>query len=482
MLGRKRLTTSSRVALAVTTVLAVGIVLVSAVAYLGVTRRLAADLDRRLLAEAQSFASAVQGPIGAGRSDITSLARTYLSARTAAGAGAHPLLLIRTASGRTLTNSRVEIWRAPVARLALKAQDAQRAFLNMDFGRATYRAATVPITDADGRVIAVFMAALPTSPAREVATQLAWALAGAGVATLLAGFVLSAGFARASLAPLHEVASTADRITQALLTERIDYSGPEDEVGTLVKALNRMLDRLEVAFGEQRRFVADASHELRTPLAVIKGNLDLVQHPRVSKKDREHAYEMAHDEIDRMNRLVEDLLTLARLESGQPVEAETVEVEACTLLEEARARARTLTSVPIELSCPTGTAWVRGDGDQLMQAVLNLLANAAAHTPSDGRIDASCAADDGEVRLTVADTGPGIPEKDLGRLFDRFHRGSGPRPKSSGGSGLGLAITQRLVELHGGTVSAANRPEGGAVFTIHLPRIPAPDGQESREA
>lgn len=458
-------------ALAVTAVLTVGILVMSAIAYVGVSRRLSGDLDRALLQEADAYAAAIAKTPLNKEQDLVAVSRAYLAARTGAGSGPRAILLVRFGSGKVLSNSEVPIERAAGSRTALDPRFARRAFLDFTLAKTAYRVATVPIAGANGRVVAVFEAALSESPDRVVVSQLGWTLGAAGLAVVVFGAALSAWVARASLAPVRRAAATAERITQSSLGGRVAYDGAADEVGAMVGSLNAMLDRLETAFTEQRRFIADASHELRTPLAVIKGHLEVARDARLTDEEQADLAAIVTDEVDRMTRLVDDLLVLARLESGRVRPHQ--ELELSTVLEEAVARARSLGRTPIEQRCE-GPLWVSGDPDQLMQALLNLLANAVAHTPEDGVVTALCYAQGEAALVGIADSGPGIRPEEIDRIFDRFYRAQGPRPSPSSGSGLGLAITKRLVQLHRGTIRAANRPEGGAVFTVSLPRIAAP--------
>jgi signal transduction histidine kinase len=190
---------------------------------------------------------------------------------------------------------------------------------------------------------------------------------------------------------------------------------------------------------------------------------------------------MIETEASRMTRLLDELLALARLEGAmhafQPLEVRTTLVEGA-------ARARKLAERTITVSCSPG-AWINGDPDLLDQAIVNILRNAVAHTTDGGNITLSCTATPVSVTLSVTDDGPGIPQDDLNRIFDRFYRAQGPRPGDSGGAGLGLAIAKRLVDLHGGTMAAENVAGGGACFSITLPRIAPPrayDDDGQREA
>lgn len=473
MSGRRRLTASGRVALAVTLVLLAGTAALAAIGSAGARARLTADLDRTLVREAQAFAAAVgTAPAGDERS-LREAARTYLGAREASEAGVAPVLLIAFSNGRVISNSALRIENAEGNVAARSPAAAERGIADVIVDGEVFRVASSPILGPDGAQVAVFQAALPESAASRVADQIALALALAGLGVVMVGAALSAWVARTSLAPLTRIAETAGRIEQGRLAERMTYEGPDDEIGRLVRAVNAMLDRLEGAFAEQKLFVADASHELRTPLTILRGALYVLEREGTTLEDRAEALSILDAETGRMARLVDDLLSLARLEAGEVRPFQPLHVR--TLLEEAAARCRAMGAEAL-VDADDGL-WVSGDPDQLEQVLLNLVGNAMDHgdcvplhlTAHPGSLGGRPAA-----RIEVADCGPGIRAEDLPRIFDRFYRTGGPRTGDGGGSGLGLAIAKRLVELHGGEIVAANRPEGGAVFTIDVPAIEAP--------
>jgi signal transduction histidine kinase len=463
---------SARVAVAVTLVLALGVLMLSLAAYWRVSVSLATDLDRSLLREAEAFSGAISPGVAAG-TDLRAATRTYLAARSQASGTSRPVLLVHFATGTPslISNSDLLLEDATGNSTALDVATAKAAFIDLRLGAEEYRATTVPVRSAQGTVVAVFEAALPTSGVSALATELLVTMLGIGLLVVALGVFVAVWAARASLRPLARTASTTARITKSSLAERIEYSGPEDEVGLVVSAVNEMLDRLEAAFGEQRRFTADASHELRTPLAVISGHVEMLRDIAMDPVERAEELALIADEVARMARLVDDLLALARLESAAPGAHQPLEV--ASLLEEAAARGRGLgmRRMTVEVA---PDLWVSGDPDQLMQALLNLVGNAVAHTGDGGAIMLGAQPADGRVRITVADDGPGIRREELTRVFDRFYRAQGPRSIATGGSGLGLAITKRLVELHGGTITAENGPQGGAVFTIELRRAERP--------
>jgi two-component system, OmpR family, sensor kinase len=451
-----------------TSVLAIGIGALCVLAYATTLRSLIAETDRTLLHEARSYASAM-----AGSKDSTSLASTtygYLEVRTGPAAGPDPILFVSISGRRPLANSTVLLEDAVGNAAAKEPTRAPAGFADVRVGGVGYRVITSPIADSQGRRIGIFQAALSNETPKVIATSVAQALGAAGLMVMLVGLTLSLWAARASLRPLQDMADDAATISHAAPGHRIAYDGPADELGSLADSLNAMLSRLERSFAEQRRFVADASHELRTPVAVIRGNVEILRSGRLSQEDADDTLGMIEAESARMTRLLDELLSLARLEGSM---REFQPLDVATMLHEGAARARTLGDRRITVECARGL-WVSGDPDLLDQALANVLRNAVAHTPEGGQIALSCSATPTDVALMVTDDGPGIRQADLDRIFDRFYRARTPRPRDSGGAGLGLAIAKRLVDLHDGTMRAENVTPTGARFTITLPRIEPP--------
>jgi two-component system OmpR family sensor kinase len=278
---------------------------------------------------------------------------------------------------------------------------------------------------------------------------------------------------RNSLLPLDRIGHTAGRIAGGDLSHRVDATDERTEVGRVGVALNKMLDRLEDAFTERqasedrlRQFIADASHELRTPLASIRGYAELHRMGAArSDEDVEKAMRRIEDEAARMGVLVEDLLTLARLD--EVADAPHAEVDLTPLARDTVADAHaTAPDRAIGIQAD-GPAVVLGDAHQLRQVLGNLVRNALVHTTAG--IDVTVRRDNGEVELTVRDHGPGLPTDDPNALFERFWRAEGGRERGKSGAGLGLAIVAAIVGAHGGRVSAANAEGGGAAFTVTLP-------------
>jgi two-component system, OmpR family, sensor kinase len=297
---------------------------------------------------------------------------------------------------------------------------------------------------------------------------------------LVTGVVLAAlaGLAlwvvRIGLRPLEEIGSTAAAIAAGDLSRRVERAEPRTEVGRLGLALNAMLGQIERAFEAQRaserklrRFVADASHELRTPLSAVRAYAELFTRGAKSRPaDLARSMHGIERESERMSALVEDLLLLARLDEGRPLEREPVQLDA--VVGEAVETAQAVEPErPIELRAEP--AAVLGDRDRLRQIVDNLLANVRAHTPADTPVSVRVARADGNALVEVADSGPGIDPDQVARVFERFYRTDSSRSRERGGVGLGLSIVAAVAEAHGGSVEAESEAGRGATFRITLP-------------
>jgi signal transduction histidine kinase len=271
-----------------------------------------------------------------------------------------------------------------------------------------------------------------------------------------------------ALAPLATVTQTAEQITHADdLSRRIVYvASPKDEIGILIRAFNRTLERLENLFTSQQRFLADVSHELRTPLTVIKGNADLIR--KLGPDDE--SLDTIKDEADRMTRMVGDLLLLAQAESGKlPLTSASVALD--ELLTDVFQQMRVLAGEKVHLKLTEiDQAVVMGDRDRLKQVLINLASNAIHYTPAGGEVYLSLSKTGSIARLVVRDTGPGISTVDLPHIFDRFYRGEKSRTRSkTGGFGLGLSIAYFIVEAHGGRIEVDSHEGQGTTFAVYLP-------------
>ncbi len=274
----------------------------------------------------------------------------------------------------------------------------------------------------------------------------------------------------AALRPVESMRAEAARISASEPGRRLPVTDSDDELARLGQTLNAMLARLEEAIERERRFVGDASHELRTPLANLKAELDLALRRSRTAGELEAAIRSASEETDRLSRLADDLLVLARADRGRlPVRRSPLDLArlASTAIESFEATARDH-GVRLEL---TGSGPLVADLDEarMRQALANLLDNAIRHTPRGGLVSVDVSRRDGEVRLAVRDTGEGFPAGSVPGVFEAFARPDGGRSRADGGAGLGLAIVRAVAEGHGGTVHADNASGGGAVVTITIP-------------
>jgi two-component system, OmpR family, sensor kinase len=294
------------------------------------------------------------------------------------------------------------------------------------------------------------------------------------IVVVIAG-ALAWALVRVELRPLRRIEDTAAAIAAGDLSQRVDVGAPGTEVGHLGESLNAMLVQIERAFDERRasesrlrRFVADAGHELRTPLTSVRGYAELYRRGGAGRPaDLAMIMARIESEAERMGVLVDDLLLLANLDQGRPLERHPVELS--RLVTEMATDQRMLHSDwPVQLRVAPDIEVV-GDELRLRQAVGNLLANTRAHTPPGTRIVISVSVRDGMAAIEVADDGPGVPADVMGRVFERFFRADPSRSRASGGSGLGLSIVAAIAEAHGGGVEVESPAVGGAVFRILLP-------------
>jgi signal transduction histidine kinase len=304
----------------------------------------------------------------------------------------------------------------------------------------------------------------PLSPVEEAQSEVqrTFLLAGglALAAALLAGYLLAARTA----APLRRMAATAAAVDGGDLTPRIGAERSASvEARTLAEAFNHMLDRLDDAFSRQRQFVSDASHELRTPLTAIRGQLEVLAGGAEPDRAEVRRVEgVVLTEMARIERLVDDLLTLARLDEEAPLQRREISLDPYL-----RGIAEQEAFGPVAVGeLPAGT--LRADPDRLTQVIRNLLANARRHAGPDGRVAISAEARGPRVTICVDDDGPGISPAERERVFGRFHRSEASRARGSGGSGLGLAIARSIVELHGGRIWVEDSPLGGARVAFEL--------------
>ncbi|MDQ4078209.1 MAG: ATP-binding protein [Chloroflexota bacterium] len=289
---------------------------------------------------------------------------------------------------------------------------------------------------------------------------------------LLAGGV---GFflADRALRPIDDVTHTARQISASDLSQRLHYAGPADEVGRLAHTFDEMLDRLEAAWLQERRFTADAAHELRTPLTVLKGQIEVTRARSRSTAEYELTLDQLEEQVERLIRLASDLLFLARFDQVRRREVwEAIDLSRL-LASLADQIAPLLASKQIHLATDVAPhLFIYGESDLLIRLFLNLLQNAHKYTPEGEQVTLAARHVGETVQVTVADTGVGIPAEALPHLFERFYRVQDDRSRATGGAGLGLAIAQEIAQAHGGAITVESELGEGTTFVVTLPRQP----------
>jgi two-component system, OmpR family, sensor kinase len=325
--------------------------------------------------------------------------------------------------------------------------------------------------------------------------EIADALAGAVAIAVLAGIGLP--LVRASLAPLRRIEATAAAIAGGDLSRRIDHPSGGTEVGRLADALDIMLSRIEAAYqaraeGEadalrseerMRQFIADASHELRTPLTSVRGlaEFGLQQGEQASTSELLRLMTLISRESSRMGRLVEDLLMLARFDTGRPLDRHPVDL--VSIASQAVQGARVVDpGRPVTLVTADPILILYGDPERLRQILDNLIGNALQHTPPGSPVTVSLHSGDGVGEIVVADAGPGMTPQQAAHVFERFYRADEARTRTRGGTGLGLSIAASLAAAHGGSITVDTQPGQGAAFHVRLPLAAPVQAQPERSA
>jgi signal transduction histidine kinase len=389
-------------------------------------------------------------------------------------AGRDTGIVVYDASRRAIVASdpggRVERWpAAPHESLeaALNGVEVQRVVRQ---GTRRTLVLLLPLRTSDGSTLGVLEMAGSLELVDRVRTQLGIAL-GVGLVIAVVVTGLLAGWAgRAALGPLERMVRVTRHIADGDLSARVQLER-QDEVGQLAAAFDQMVERLEAAFAAQRQLVSDAAHELRTPLNGLAGTLEIVQ-VGLERGDLDGARRLlgsVEGELDRLGRLVNDLLTLSSLDERSPTPM--VPVALVPILRDVVRRARILAPDHQIAARLDQSATVLGNRDQIERVFTNVLDNAVKYTPPPGRIELALRLVDGLAQVTVSDTGRGIPPEDLPHIFDRFYRADRARARQHGGAGLGLAIVQAIVSAHGGQIAAESSPGTGTTIRVSLPTV-----------
>lgn len=438
---------------ALTTVVLVG---TGSFVYLRFGAGLDEEINRGLQNQAQTIVEAL------GQSDLLPEGDSVLVAPT------EPIAQIYSSSGALTVSRGVagETRLLPVT--ALARMSGQTLFeAEVPTSQEIIEARLLAVDSGQGSIVVV---GSPLTARNSALDRLSLLLLIVGPLALLVTTVIGWRLAGGALRPVEDMRAEAASITSTDPQRRLSVPVSGDEVARLGTTLNEMLDRLEEALARERRFVDDASHELRTPLTTLRMELELALRRSRTREELQAALTSAHEESDRLGRLAEDLLVLARVEHGR-LPVRRVRVDVAELISELRKtfdERAARSSVKIE-ELVTLNGPVELDPERIHQALTNLLDNALRYTPTGGTISIHAVSGERRLELSVTDTGPGFPEDFLARAFEPFARPDGARGRDTGGTGLGLTIVMAVAESHGGTAIVHNPEGGGAAVTLQIP-------------
>ncbi|HEY3356995.1 MAG TPA: ATP-binding protein [Polyangia bacterium] len=473
--GRRRLTLRARLALLQIVVFG-GLLAAGPATYLVLSRSLDRDLDHHLAALARLLAARFTEdlPASAGLprrgTPRCPMRRDPLR---------HPprhLLVFDAETGVVCSDGEPHAL-APEAVAHALAHGAP-AHADLQLADESMRLLAWPFTDGRGRRLVLEVGTSNEAilqALRRSATAI-FSLSGAALLLLIVGSYL---LARRAFAPIDRIVRRVEQIDELNLAERIPLGRGSDELARLTVVMNRMLARLQAAFEGQRRFASDVSHEIRSPLTSLRGQIEVALRKERPPAEYRRVLEENLEEVLRLSRLAENLLSLARADAGV-LEIQHLRVDLREVLGDAVRRLSPRASeknVRLELVAPAPAA-VTGDPDWLGRLVENLVDNAVRHTPQMGRVRVALRAGDGAAVIAIEDTGEGIPAEDLPHLFERFFRVDRSRSRDKGGAGLGLAISQQIAVLHGGRIQVRSTVGQGSAFEVVLPLAAGGDGDD----
>jgi signal transduction histidine kinase len=479
VLGRTGIGAKLAVALALILVAALAVTFIAV--YRGTGADLRKEIDRDLSEDSTGLVQHMAAGSGSSPGELARRAQRYINARPSFGSSAE-LLIAEVDGARPATNDPelLGLGGEPGESRAEQRAEASEA---RELRGAPEGYSTISLRDAgdvrvlsrplirDGRDVGGVTVGQSLDSVHAAQSGVSRAFLVAGSLTLIAAVVVGLLLAARLTRPLRGMVRVAGDVDAGELTERMSPTG-SSETRRLAESFNHMLERLQEAFERQRAFVSDASHELRTPLTAIRGQIEVLARstdPRPADVAATSA--TITREVERMERLVDDMLLLARTDEGMAPDLQPLEVG--SLMSEALAGLSPGTERGLELvDMPRGT--VIADGDALTQVIRNVVRNAIEHTPAGGSVRIEATGTHGLLSVSVEDQGPGIPPAERERVFARFYRADHSRDPARGGTGLGLAIAAAIVEAHGGRIWAGEAAAGGARITFEVPRFQPP--------
>jgi two-component system, OmpR family, sensor kinase len=411
-------------------------------------------VDANVALEVRAFQQQVS--YAATATDVDLTAREFITSDPAAASGLAPVIRVQLAGGATITNTKDSALLLMVGRSATSGEIS-----TVTGPRGDYRMAAAKIS-LGRKSIGDVRVALPLHEAQVILATLTPVMSLLCLGIAAASGLLTYGVVSRALVPVARIRLAAAGITERDFGHRIEHRGPRDEVGQLAATFDDMVTRLEHGFRQREKVYALASHELRTPLTVIRGHLQVLRRQKKpSLAEVQQTIDVALQELERVTEDVNDMLFLSRMQ-GDKVSTKSVDIR--ELLLEVHRRARGASPQHWVVHAPKAVV-VQGNREQLARALLNLIVNAARHTPESGEINLSCQSSGGHALITVADSGNGIAPEHLPHVFEPWFKDG--RSRSDGG--LGLTVVYEIARTHGGAVHVESKPGAGARFTIELP-------------
>lgn len=445
------------------------LLLFSTCIYLTISNRLYAEVDQELLATAEAVASPTLAPFRASAPSVfDQILEDFLGPKIS-----NKFVQISNPDGKVFSHTtNLDGNYLPLDKTALIisgiGKSTYHTYRNL-FWRYPVRVITMPVID-NGQLVHIVQVGMLMDYTTDILEKLL--LIFVVSIPLAVVFLLYAGWflAGRALKPVEVITRNARAISADNLDYRLEVQNPNDEIGRLARTFNMTLDRLQSAFNRMRRFSTDVSHELRTPLTILRGETEVGIRWGGDTEDLQKILKSNMEEINRMSDIIDNLLELSRTEEGKlvldlaPVKLHDLLKDVCTKAAAEAERKK----IALHLTAPSPLEVV-GDANRLQQIFFSLLENAVKFTPPGGRVSLEMETEGNWAKVSVTDTGPGIPEQDLPHIFDQFYRVDGARNRNDGGSGLGLSLVRALCEAHGGKVEVVSLPGSGSTFTVSLP-------------
>ncbi len=454
--------------------LAIILVLFSSFFYLSIRKQFYQGVDRELFTIAEALASPTMEPF---RDSAPSVFDQVLEDFIGPKVAGKFVRLYDSNGAVTASSKNLQDIKSPLGRAALREARLGKVghWTERLPGLTQVRTITFPVL-TDGKLTRIVRV---SSSLGEISDTLHNLLVVLGISIPLAILLFGYGgwfLAGVALRPVDLITRSAKKITAENLSHRLEVVNPRDEIGQLAATFNDTLARLENSFKRTRQFSVDVSHELRTPLTILRGETELGLKLAKEPDEFRELLQSNLDEIKKMSKIMEDLLFLSKAEEGG-LYLDLQDVELHDFFQELIQQA-----TPLARECEVSLVFagaapvhVRGDRVRLRQIFLNLLENGVMYNRPGGEVRLVLASDNGEARVSVIDTGVGIPDEDLPFIFDRFYRVDKARNRASGGSGLGLSLAKSFVAAHGGKIEVASTFGKGSEFTVYLPLVQTHD-------